>query len=113
MPITYVPLETCNKAIQPDTTCKEFLQGKSGKMTIAVEITEANKYIIKKGKMKGQKMMFLSAEDLTASLDNITIFPRALENKTYLLYKGATVLLTGQRDHQKRESFIVENIIQI
>jgi len=113
VPITCVKLETCTTDLTPNTTCKEFLQGKSGKMTIAVEITEAKEYIIKKGKMKGQKMMFLSGEDLTASLDSITIFPGILNDKAPLLYKGGTVMLTGQRDRQRSDSFIVDNIVQI
>jgi DNA polymerase-3 subunit alpha len=113
VPITCSKLDTCTGHIEPDTTCKEFLQGKSGKMAIAVEITEAKEYIISKGKMKGQKMMFLSAEDATASLDSITIFPRTLEGNEPLLIKGSTVLLSGQRDRQRSESFIVDQIIQI
>lgn len=113
VPITRTKLDTCDMNREPDTTCKEFLHGKSGKMSIAVEITEAKEYIISKGKMKGQKMMFLSAEDQTASLDSITIFPRTLEGNEPLLIKGGTVLLTGQRDRQRSESFIVDSIIQI
>jgi DNA polymerase III alpha subunit len=113
VPITCTKLDTCNGNREPDTTCKEFLQGKSGKMSIAVEITEAKEYIISKGKMKGQKMMFVSAEDSTASLDSITIFPRILEGNEPLLIKGSTVLLSGQRDRQRSESFIVDGITQI
>ena len=113
VPITCSKLDTCNNHIEPDTTCKEFLQGKSGKMAIAVEITEAKEYIISKGKMKGQKMMFISAEDSTASLDSITIFPRTLEGNEPLLIKGSTVLFTGQRDRQRTDSYIVDKIVQI
>lgn len=113
VPITCTKLDTCSGNREPDTTCKEFLHGKSGKMSIAVEITEAKEYIISKGKMKGQKMMFIAAEDSTASLDSITVFPRTLEGNEPLLIKGSTVLLTGQRDRQRSESFIVDNIVQI
>jgi len=113
VPITCTKLDTCDSQIEANTTCKEFLHGKTGKMTIAVEITESKEYIIRKGKMKGQKMMFLSAEDATASLDSITIFPRTLEHKEPLLIKGGTVLLVGQRDRQRTDSFIVDSIIQI
>ena len=113
VPITCSKLDTCDTNLTADTTCKEFLQGKTGKMGIAVEITDAKEYIIGKGKMKGQKMMFLSAEDATASLDSITIFPRSLEGHEPLLIKGSTVLLTGQRDRQRTESFIVDRITQI
>lgn len=113
VPITCSKLDTCDSTLTADTTCKEFLQGKTGKMSIAVEITESSEYIISKGKMKGQKMMFLSAEDSTASVDSITIFPRTLAGHEPLLIKGSTVLLTGQRDRQRTESFIVDKITQI
>jgi len=113
VPITCTKLDTCDHNLEPDTTCKEFLQGKSGKMTIAVEIMDAKEYIISKGKMKGQKMMFISAEDATASLDSITVFPRILEGNEPLLIKGSTVSLSGQRDRQRSDSFIVDGIVQI
>jgi DNA polymerase-3 subunit alpha len=113
VPITCTKLDNCDTNSIVNTTCKEFLQGKSGNLAIAVEITDAKEYIIKQGKMKGQKMMFISAEDSTASLDTITIFPRVLENNTPFLIKGATVLFVGQRDRQRNESFIVDKIVPI
>jgi DNA polymerase-3 subunit alpha len=113
VPITYTKLDTCNTNIAPDTTCKEFLQGKSGKMIISVEITESKEYIIKKGNMKGQKMCFLTGEDNTGSIDTIIVFPKVLENNEPFLIKGATVCLTGSRDRQRGDSFIVDKIQQI
>jgi len=113
VPITYTKLDTCNTNSTPDTTCKEFLQGKNGKMIISVEITESKEYIIKKGKMKGQKMCFLTGEDNTGSIDTIIVFPKVLENNEPFLIKGATVCLTGSRDRQRSDSFIVDRIQQI
>lgn len=113
VPLTCTKLDSCTPEMTPDTTCKEFLHGKSGKILLAVEITEIKEYIIKKGKMKGRKMMFLSGEDQTASIDTITVFPDALETAKPFLWKGATVLLSGQRDRQRADSFVVEKIFQI
>lgn len=113
VPLTYTKLDTCENKYIADTTCKEFLDGKGGNMTVAVEIIDSREYIIKKGKMKGEKMMFLAGEDETASIDSFIIFPRSLENKEPFLIKGSTVLLKGKRDNQRKESFIVENVIQI
>jgi len=113
VPLTCSKLDTCDNKYMANTTCKEFLDGKSGKMTIAVEIIDSNEYIIKKGQMKGQKMMFLTGEDETASIESIIVFPRTLENKEPFLIKGSTVVLNGNRDKQRSDSFIVENITQI
>lgn len=112
VPITCTKLDVCDSNLISDTKCKEFLQGKYGNMTIMVEISEAKEYIIKKGKLKGQKMMFLEVEDDTGALDNVVIFPSTLEGNEPILINGNTVLLKGKRESTK-DSFIVEKIQQI
>ena len=111
--ITCGNLDACNTTLEPDSTCKEFLQGKSGKISLAVEIKGCNEYIIKRGKMIGQKMMFLSVEDRTGMLDSVVVFPGVLNTSEPLLYSGSTVFLMGKRDNNRRDSFIVENVKQI
>jgi hypothetical protein len=49
IPLTCTKLDICNKNISADTTCKEFLEGKSGKISIKVEIISVSEYIIKSG----------------------------------------------------------------
>jgi len=113
IPITCTKLDTCNSNVEPNTTCKEFLQGKRGKMTIAVEILDAREYIIKKGNNKGKRMLYLCVEDDTASIDSVIIFPNVLEQHQPILIRGSTVLLDGKRDSRNADSFVVENVIQI
>lgn len=113
VPITYTKLDNCETDLVKNTTCKEFLHGKSGNMTLAVEITNSNEYIIKKGQMKGQKMRFLTVEDETASIDSVVVFPKTVEGNQPILINGATVLLFGKRDKQRTDSFVVEKILPI
>ena len=67
VPLTYSKVESCDTSMA-DTTCKEFLDGKKGKMKLAVTLTDIRKYTIKKGKSKGQDMAFLCVEDQTGSV---------------------------------------------
>jgi DNA polymerase III alpha subunit len=113
IPLTCTKLDTCHNDVEPNTTCKEFLQGKSGNISIRVEIIGVGEYIIKNGKSKGQKMLFLRVEDDTASLESVVVFPNILHENQSILISGGTVILEGKRDNNKTESFIVENVIPI
>jgi len=113
IPLTCTKLDTCHNDVEPNTTCKEFLQGKSGNISIRVEIIGANEYIIKSGNSKGQKMLFLTVEDDTASLESVVVFPSVLHENQSILISGGTVVLEGKRDTKQGNSFIVENVIQI
>ena len=114
VPLTCSKLDACNNDISPDSTCKELLDGKPGNFLIKVEITGVNEYIIKSGKMKGQKMLFLQIEDETGSLDSVVVFPSVIEGNEPILINGSTVLLGGKRDNRyNKDSFIVENVTLI
>lgn len=113
VPVTCSKLDTCNTNLEPDTTCKEFLQGKSGKMLLSVEILTINESIIKRGKTKGKTMMYLSLEDDTGSIDTAVVFPNVLEGNEAVLIEGNTVMLNGHRDKKYTESFVVDKVIQI
>jgi DNA polymerase-3 subunit alpha len=113
IPLTCTKLDTCYNEIEPNTTCKEFLQGKNGNISIRVEIIGVGEYIIKQGKSKGQKMLFLKVEDDTASLESVVVFPNVLHENQSILINGGTVVLEGKRDSKQADSFIVENVIPI
>lgn len=113
VPVTCSKLDTCKIHIEPDTTCKEFLEGKSGNMLICVEILTVREGIIKNGKSKGQKMLYLSVEDETGSIDTAVVFPNVLQGNEPVLIEGGTVILGGTRDKKYTESFTVNKVIQI
>lgn len=112
IPLTCNKLDVCEN-VEADTTCKEFLQGKKGKMAIAVEIVDVREYIIKNGKHKNKIMLYLNVEDSTGAIDSVVVFPTALEGNEPLLIRGSTLLLEGQRDYRNQDSFVVEKVKSI
>ena len=114
VPLTCSKLDSCSRNISPDTTCKELIDGKNGKFLIRVEITGVNEYIIKKGKMKGEKMLFLQVEDETGELDSLVVFPSVISGNEPVFINGSTVLLGGKKDTKyNKDSFIVESVTSI
>jgi DNA polymerase III alpha subunit len=95
-----------------NTTCKEFMDGKKGAMTLAVNLTKVKKIKTKSGKNPGQDMAFLIVSDGTCSVTDICVFPETWENYKNFLAEGNNVLLTGERD-KKKGSFIVKRVNQI
>jgi DNA polymerase III alpha subunit len=69
--------------------------------------------IIKNGKSKGQKMLYLSVEDETGSIDSVIAFPNMVSGHEAILIEGNTVILGGTRDKKFTESFVINEIIQI
>ena len=74
-------------------------------------VNRVNNHKVKKGKMKGKTMSFLTIEDSTCSIDNVVIFPEAREKYQYVLYEGNNLLLCGEI--QKNNSFIVDKVHEI
>lgn len=110
-PITYSKVDSCDTSAT-NSTCKEIFNGRRGASIIAVSINRINNYKIKRGKSKGQNMAFLSVEDSTCELDDVIIFPEALEKNKDLLYHGNTVLLSGSVE-KKDDAFIIKKVSQI
>lgn len=78
------------------------------KANLAIEIT-AMKVITTK---KGDKMAFLTVEDGSGSLEDVTVFPDQFAKHKNILLETNTVLLMGEID-KKRGSFIVNQVSQI
>lgn len=113
LPITCSKLDTCKTDLEADTTCKEFLQGKTGKCTLCVEILTARENIIKNGKLKGATMLYLSLEDETGTIDTAVVFPPVLRGNEAIFIEGNTVIISGERDKKFQESLVVNEVIQI
>jgi len=113
VPLTYSKVESCDTSMA-DTTCKEFLDGKKGKMKLAVTLTDIRKYTIKKGKSQGKDMAFLCVEDQTGSVDSVTIFPEELQKYKEILYDENTVILSCATSRKSDyDGMVVENVFQI
>ena len=107
--INHSELNACSDASYANTTIKEINDGKTDKSTIAGIITN-----IREHKTKNKDMMaFLSCEDFTGELENIVIFPDVYEQNKDIIYRDATLLLTGEIKDKKRNSFIIESVFLI
>jgi hypothetical protein len=91
---------------QTNCNCKDFINGRSGHIIMAVEVKSAREVTTKAGKNPGQKMAFLTIADSSAHLTDVCVFPSQWKAYSPLLYEGAIVLIEGERDRQ-RDSLII------
>jgi DNA polymerase-3 subunit alpha len=113
IPITCSVVESCDISVA-NCTCKEFLKQSISHRVflIAVTVDRINEIKTKKGKTPGQKMAFITASDISGSMDNIVCFPKEWIKFKRLLVEGNNVMLSGERSKDK-ESLIISRIYQI
>ena len=87
--ISYSKLDGCADASHANTYCIDVVNGKKGKMVLAVEVVEAKEHIDKNGKT----MCFLTVRDDTAKLENVVIFSSIYEEVEDIIYNDSTILL--------------------
>lgn len=109
-PLTFSKLDAC-KLTGGDATCKQFVDGRSGDMTLAVEIIRSTEYAVKNGVNKGQKMGYLTLRDGTGKVEAV-VFSNIWTHLQDLCYHGNTVLITGYRDKNK-DSLVVKKAKQL
>jgi len=111
-PVSMSKIETSDTSAA-DTTCKEILNGKTGKnLCICGHVKRVSDYKIKKGKSKGKTMAFITVEDETCLLDGVILFPDNREKYKYILYEGNNLVLCGAIT-KADNSFIVNRIYEI
>lgn len=98
-PLSYHMVDTIDSNFSPDTTCKEFRMGKTGDMTMAVEVIACRPYTIPRGNSKGNVMGFLTIEDATGQIDAVA-FSNVWEEHSDELQKGCTVALKGTKSNK-------------
>lgn len=106
---------TCSRVDGADSsmanaTCKQFNDGRAPagrRSLLAVEVMEVRQ---KKTK-KGPYMAWLSVQDRTDWMNNVTVFPDAFAAHKGLLYEGNCVLLEGRRD--KQGALVVDKVFQL
>ena len=108
VPITYSRVESCDTSLA-DTTCKDVVNGRSGNVKLAVTINTVRKHTTK----KGDEMAFLSVEDNTGALDNITIFNEQWKEYRTFLYENNNVLIIGKKENIKKDGIIVNKVLEI
>ena len=110
--ITCNKVDACEKSVESNTTCKEFLDGKSGYIVMGVEIVRSNEITTKNGKNPGSKMAFMSISDGSCVVESVVCFPEEWSEYQGLLQEGNTVLIQGERD-KKRNGLVVKEVTQI
>lgn len=91
--------------------CREFNNGynRPGPIIIAIGIDRIKEIITK----KGDKMCFISGNDITGSIDNIVVFPQVFTASKGLLIEKNTIMISGKRDEKIKSNFIVYKVFQI
>jgi DNA polymerase-3 subunit alpha len=109
---------TCNKVDGLDinmvtNVCQDVVNKTiTKKANLAVEIVRTKIVKTKNGTNPGQEMAFLTVEDGSGSLEDVTVFPEQYSKYKDLLLENNTTLLMGEID-KKRGSFIVNQVSQI
>jgi len=109
-PLSISKIDTVNTHIQPDTTCKEFRDGKNGDCIFTVEVVDCREWEIQKGSNKGSKMGFLTIEDSTGQIDCVA-FSDVWDEFQDDLYIGNTIAIVGSRS--KQESLQISKVFPI
>ena len=112
-PVSLSKIEAIDTSIA-NTTCKDILDGKTGKdVCIVANVQRVLNHKInkKESKQKGRTMSFLTIEDATCSLDSVIVFPDVRDKYQFILYEGANLMLCGEVE--KDNSFIIEKIHEI
>lgn len=110
-PLTYSTIETINSNIAPNTTCKEYVDGKNHEdMIFAAEIIAVREYTIPQGSNKGNKMGFLTIEDATGQMDCV-VFTDVWEKSRDEFCTGNTLAIVGKRS--KKESLQITKVFPI
>ena len=114
--LTYSRVEAYDTRLA-NTTIKEFVDGKRGDVKIAVTISEVKKWVTKKGKMQGSEMAFLCVEDMTGTLDTVTVFSEKWKEYKNVLYPGNNVIISGASSSSSRrqidDGLVVQDIIEL
>ena len=109
--LTCNAIDSCDTA-QANTTCKEFLNGKTGFMIFGVEVRRCKEVVTKAGKSPGSKMAFMSISDSTGKVDDVICFPDSYKDSWSLLKEGNTVLIHGEKSRGS-DSLLVKKVFQI
>lgn len=95
-----------------NTSCKEYLAGKTGYMVFGVQVEQVREVKTKSGKNPGQKMAFLTVSDASCSLNDVICFPDVWKECSGLLKENNCVIIQAERD-AKQNSLIVKKVCQM
>lgn len=108
--LTCSRIDSCNLS-DVNTSCKDYLAGKTGFMVFGVEVKSVREFVTKRGKSAGQKMAFLSVADHSCILEDVVCFADVWKEASSVLTEGNLVILNGERD-RKKHTLIVKGAWQ-
>lgn len=111
IPLTCTVIDSCDTS-QINSTCREYINGKSGLVILGVEVRRVKEVVTKAGKKPGSRMAFLSISDSSGKIDEVICFPDAYKECGSLLKEGNTVLIHGERD-RRSDALLVKSAYQI
>lgn len=108
---------TCSKIDACDisavnTSCKEFLAGKTGYLMFGAVVKLVREVRTKKGKSAGKHMAFMSLDDGSCCLGDVVCFPDVWQEAKSMLFEGNTVILHGERDQKSESQLVVKKVWQ-
>ena len=92
VPISATKVDGCLEACEANTTCKEFLDGKSGWMLLAVEVVDVEVLKTKSGKNPGSKMARIKVRDHSCAINGV-VFPKQWAEFSPVFYIGSTIMM--------------------
>lgn len=97
---------------QADAQCLDYAKGSISGGKFAVEITALKTWKIKTGKNKNKMMGKITIQDMSGSLENVTIFSNEYDKFGHLLMEGNSVLIQGEKSYSG-DDLVVRAIWQI
>jgi DNA polymerase-3 subunit alpha len=110
--LTCTKIDESKKAFLANCSCKEFLSGKGGNVSLAVKVDGVREITTKNGQQRGKKMAFLNVSDQTGSLDSVVLFAQQWEQFKRFCVSDNLVMISGKKD-KKQGGLIVEKVYQI
>ncbi len=109
--ITCSRIDSCDLS-EVNTTCKEYLAGKTGFIVLGVEVNQYREVKTKRGKTPGQKMAFLTVSDSSCALQDVVCFPETWKEYENILSLrtptgGNSVIIHGERDGKKDSNTLI------
>lgn len=103
--ITHSRIDGCD-ASAATCTCKEYMDGYSGNVILAVSVASLMEKVTKGGKTPGAKMASGVMTDGTASVDFV-VFPKEWEELGHFFSVGSTIIVSGQKGKDS-DNFMVK-----
>lgn len=117
VPLTCSHTQAATDRSMVDTTCNEFLCGKSDRqMTMGVEIVSYREFTVKSGKNEGRTYGRLCVCDESGSMEDVICYADVWQEFSQLLTRPRTIVaIRGKRhwDETQLQAFVIEEVLEM